>query len=217
MMLWGKMIGVVMKRPLESIRLLGPVLEFNQDSGITAPTPSTSQQAVRVFTPTKDTPTSQQLNRIQSKINGNNLVESSVTLERVSGGIMSSADEAGRGPVEFPHVSLDVTETNIKNELGIKEKSTLIAANPEMKTLQSCFAPVEGQFSQEATQQIGKLVSFVTGLDARAEQVEQRLYINSNATQFNHIALDIMEIVSSRVAFENNINIRNNSMLIRSP
>lgn len=177
------------------------------------PEPDTSKQAVRVFTPTQSPASSSQVSEIQSKVE--DMTGISVGIKKVTDGLMTSADQAGRGPVEFPHEVLDVTETHIKKEIGITEKSTLIAANPQGKSLQSCFNPVEGQFTQKQLDEISTLASFVTGLDVKAEQVEQRLYVGSGAAQFGHIALDVMEIVSSRVAFAAGLNIQNNSMLIR--
>jgi hypothetical protein len=193
--------------------LLGPFI--NLGSSVEAPKAKTSEQAVRVFTPTESRATDSKASDIESKIES--MVSANVSVSSVSGGFMTAADAAGRGSVEFPHEVLDVTETLIKKDLGIKEKSTLIAANPGNKTLQSCFAPVEGEFTGKQLAEIDELASFVTGLDLKSEQVEQRLYIDSGVTEFNHVALDVMEIVTSRVSFDSNISVQNNSMLIRSP
>jgi hypothetical protein len=202
-----------MERPLADSRPLGPFFDIPGFGGVTVPEPETDEQAVRVYTPTSSTPTQSAIDDIQSMVNGMSGVL--VSIERVDGGLMTAADEAGRGPVEFPHAVLDITETHIKDELGIVEKSTLIAANPENKTLQSCFNPVVGEFSQSELDEISELASFVTGLGVQAEQVEERLYLGTGATQYGHISLDVMEIVSSRVAFAAGHNIQNNSMLIR--
>jgi hypothetical protein len=202
-----------MERPFEGNRLFGPFLDIPGIFKTSIPEPSTNKQAVRVFTPTKSRASDSQVSKIQSKVE--DMAGISVGMDRAKGGIMTSADQAGRGPVEFPHEVLDVTETHIKKEIGITEKSTLIAANPENKTLQSCFNPVEGEFTQQQLDEISKLASFVTELGVQAEQVEQRLYLGTGATQYGHISLDVMEIVSSRVAFAAGLNIQNNSMLIR--
>ena len=204
---------VNMQRPFADKRVLGPFIDLG--SSVEAPKPETSKQAVRVFTPTESTATSSKASDIESKVE--DMVSADVSVSSVSGGFMTAADAAGRGPVEFPHEILDVTETFIKKDLGIKEKSTLIAANPGNKTLQSCFVPVEGEFTDEQLAEIDELASFVTGLDLKSEQVEQRLYIDSGVTEFNHIALDVIEIVTSRVSFDSNISVQNNSMLVRAP
>jgi len=202
-----------MKRPLANSRPFGPFLNIPDMSETPVPEPDTGKQAVRVFTPTESRASDSQVSKIQSNVE--DMTGISVGMDRAKGGLMTSADQAGRGPVEFPHEVLDVTETHIKKEIGITEKSTLIAANPENKTLQSCFNPVEGEFTQQQLDEISKLASFVTGLDVQAEQVEERLYLGTGATQYGHISLDVMEIVSSRVAFAAGHNIQNNSMLIR--
>lgn len=181
--------------------------------GVTVPEPQTDEQAVRVFTPTKKSPTESDVDTIKSNVE--DTAGASIEINIRNNGLMTAADELGRGPVEFPHEVLDVTETHIKDELGIREKSTLIAANPEDKTLQSCFNPVQGTFSQSELDQISETASFVTGLDVQAVQVEQRLYLGTGETQYGHIPQDVMEIVSSRVAFTNGYNLQNNSMLIR--
>jgi hypothetical protein len=202
-----------MERPLADKRPLGPFLNLNSE--VDVPEPKTSEQAVRVFTPTKSRATDSKASDIESKVES--MVSANVSVSSVPGGLMTAADAAGRGPVEFPHEVLDVTETFIKKDLGIKEKSTLIAANPGGKTLQSCFVPVEGEFTDKQLAEIDELASFVTGLDLKSEQVEQRLYIDSGVTKFNHIALDVMEIVTSRVSFDSNISVQDNSMLVRAP
>lgn len=204
-----------MERPFASSRPIGPFFSLPSKANVTVPEPKTDKQAVRVYTPTESTPSDSDISNFESKVA--DMTGISVSMEKVSGGVMTAADSAGRGPVEFPHVALDVAETHIKKGVGIVEKSTLIAANPEDKTLQSCFNPVTGQFTQAQLDEIGELASFVTGLDVKAEQVNERIYLGTGTTQFGHIPLDVMEIVSSRVAFEGQHNILNNSMLIRNP
>ena len=119
-----------------------------------------SQPTVSVFTPTEQNSTASKATDIESKVEG--MVSPDVTVSSVADGFVTTADSAGRGPVEFPHKILDVT-------------------------------------------------------DVKAEQAGQKLYIDSGVTEFNHIALDVMEIVASRVSFNNGIDIQGNSMLIREP
>jgi len=174
-----------------------------------------SQPTVSVFTPTEQNSTASKAADIESKVEG--MVSPDVTVSSVADGFVTTADSAGRGPVEFPHKILDVTETFIKKNTGITDKSTLTASYPSGKTLQSCFTITNGEYGADEVGEINKLASFVTGLDVKAEQAGQKLYIDSGVTEFNHIALDVMEIVASRVSFNNGIDIQGNSMLIREP
>jgi hypothetical protein len=178
-------------------------------------TQGSPKPTVRVFTPTKDGSNTSIASEVESKVEG--MVSPNVSVSSVDGGFVTTADSAGRGPVEFPHKILDVTETFIKNTTGITDKSTLTASNPGGKTLQSCFVIPQGGYGADELGEINKLASFVTGLDVKAEQAGQKLYIDSGVTEFNHIALDVMEIVASRVSFNNGIDIQGNSMLIREP
>jgi hypothetical protein len=202
-----------MKRPFSTVRPVGPFLSSSRIARIRTPSPQTDEQAVRVYIPTQTVPGDSTTESVQSMVK--DMTDSSVTAKRSRMGIMISADEAGRGPTEFPHEVLDVAETVTKKEKDLRDRARLIAANPKEKTLQSCFNPVEGSFTEAQLAEINQLGSFVTDLDIQAEQVNERLYIDTGQTSFGHEELDVLEIISSRVSFVANHNIKNNSILIR--
>jgi len=203
--------GLREKRPLADVRPFGPFI-----GGRDVPMPSTNETAVFFFTPTNNTPSRSDLPAILDE--SERITGSRPGAEAMDNGIMFKASESsGRGKVELPHVVLDVTESVAHKRLGGGEKSTLFAANPGDATLQGCFNPVSGTLSQSGHEKINTDVGLVAGVKGASEQVKKRIYYNTTVTTFHHNDLDVMELATSRVAFDEGVGLQNNAALIREP
>lgn len=174
--------------------------------------PETGNSRLAVFTPTGSEATEEILSSAQETTAQE--TDTEVTLTAEDDGVLIEA--AGE---EIPHAALDTVESALQSELGdgssddlAKRKSLLMTAGEDQSlTVQPCFE-LETQFSEAMMDEAARLIAFVGGVETVPYHNENRLYFDTKDQSLHHTVLDVSEIVTRRIAADNDIEIESHSI-----
>lgn len=172
---------------------------------------------IRMYTITESTPSRSTLDKIESRMENMHSKEGTVKMEKRADGVMLNVDSFARGSNVMRHESVGMAETMLFREYGIAQKSSLLSYNQEGKTLQSTVDILQGEFTEEALEEIENTISFATQQDFTVDVLDNTLYMDPGDAYYSHRSLDITLTVCSKIAFKLNNIIADNVLVLNDP
>jgi hypothetical protein len=114
---------------------------------------------------------------------------------------------------QLPHETLDIIEANIKRRVDLESRSTVMGVNTD-KSVCSVFEMGTNLLDEDELNKIEELGSFVTELDLDVS-APSGLVVDTQTESVGHTDIDVIEILSSRVSFPNDVSILANKLVLK--
>lgn len=210
-----------MKRPLSTYRPFGPFVS-NSDASLGFFSSKTDRQfdvqtdeeTIRIYTPTETSLSESQASEVESKVMS--MINDEVTVRPVKSGALSSLDASSKVSdvtQQLPHETLDIIEANIKRRVELESRSTVMGVNTD-KSVCSVFEMGTNLLDEDELDKIEELGSFVTELDLDVS-APSGLMVDTQTESVGHTDIDVIEVLSSRVSFPNDVSILANKLVLK--